>query len=244
MILDTIYNEDCQAGKERIPDGSVDLIVTDPPYKFKDTTGAGAFGTCRGKSTAKKGKTYHAEVTPMSNGISDEVLEQMCRICKILNIYLFCNKDQVPQYLNFGLSHKLNFDILTWHKTAPTPMCGNKYLSDTEYIIFLRGKGARVYGTYATKKKYWVQGVNKTDKRKWGHPTIKPLNIIETLIVNSSVEGGVVCDPFMGSGTTAIAAMRNNRQFLGFEVDKCYYEMALKRIEFEKSSMTFDFEHK
>lgn len=188
--LDIIYNEDCLEGMRRMPDGCVDLCIADPPYEFKDTTGAGAFGTCRGKSTEKKGRTYHAEITPMSNGISDEVLEEMRRVCKIPNIYVFCSKDQVPQLLDYAVKRKLNFDILAWHKPNPIPTCCNKYLSDTEYVIFMRGKGAKVYGTYETKRKYWVQNVNTADKRLYGHPTVKPLNIIRNLIVNSSKMGG------------------------------------------------------
>lgn len=237
MEIDKIYNIDCLEGMRQMADGSVDLIVTDPPYEFKDTTGAGAFGTCRGKSLSKKGRTYHAEVTPMSNGISDEVLEEMCRICKIPNIYLFCSKDQVPQFLNFGISHKLNFDILTWHKTDPTPMCGNKYLSDIEYIIFLRGKGARVYGSYMTKRKYFLQNTNIEDKELYGHPTIKPLNIIETLVINGSKECETVCDPFMGSGTTAIACIKEKRHYIGFELNKEYYDKACIRIKAEQSQL-------
>ena len=229
---------DCLEGMRKMECGSVDLIVTDPPYEFKDTTGAGGFGTCRGKSSDKKGRTYHAEITPMSNGILDEVLEQMCRICKIPNIYLFCNKEQVPKYLNFGISHKLNFDILTWHKPNAIPMCANKYLSDTEYVIFLRGKGARVYGTYFSKRKYWIQNINIEDKKKWKHPTIKPLNIIESLIINSSKDNEIVCDPFMGSGTTAIASIRNNRHYIGFELDKEYYDTCLRRIKEEKQQQS------
>ena len=228
---------DCLDVMRSMPDKSVDLIVTDPPYEFKDTTGAGAFGTCRGKSASKKGRTYHAEVTPMSNGISDEVLEELCRICKIPNIYLFCSKDQVPQFLNFGISHKLNFDILTWHKPDPTPMCGNKYLSDTEYIIFLRGKGARVYGTYETKRKWFLQNKNTTDKKTYGHPTVKPINIIETLIINSSKEGDIVFDPYMGSATTAVAALRQRRHYLGSEIDKGYFQTATERIKAEQSQL-------
>lgn len=236
--LDKIYNADCLQVMRDMPNGSVDLIVTDPPYSFKDTTGAGVFGTCRGKSTEKKGRTYHAEVTPMSNGISDEVIEQMCRVCKIPNIYLFCSKDQVPQFLNFGIEHKLNFDILTWHKPNPTPMCGNKYLSDTEYIIFLRGKGARVYGTFESKRKYFLQNANVKDKHKWGHPTIKPLNIIETLVTNSSLEGGIVLDPFICSGTTALACIRSKRHYIGCEIDPKYYEVTCKRIQQETSQLS------
>lgn len=236
-----IFCQDCLEGMRQMPDCSVDLIVTDPPYQFKDTTGGGAFGTDRGKSTHKKGRTYHAQLAPISEGISDEVLEEMCRICKIPNIYLFCNKDQMPQFLNFAVSHNLNYDILAWHKTDPTPMCGNKYLSDTEYIVFMRGKGAKVYGTYETKKKWWVQKTNIKDKVLYGHPTIKPLNIIQTLIMNSTLEGEIVCDPYIGSGTTAVAAMRLKRQFVGFEISEEYHKMASQRIHNENAQQYFNF---
>lgn len=237
MELDTIINQDCLIGMRQLPDKCVDLIVTDPPYQFKDTTGAGAFGTCRGKSTEKKGRTYHKEVEPMADGIKDEHLEEMCRVCKAPNIYLFCNKDQVPQYLNFAISHKLNFDILTWHKTDPTPMCGNKYLSDTEYIIFMRAKGVKVYGSYETKRKFFITQSNTEDKKMWEHPTIKPLNIIQTLIINSSQPGNVVLDPFMGSGTTAIASIQSHHHYLGYEISEQYYQTACERIKQEQNQL-------
>lgn len=236
--LDNIYNIDCLEGMKDIPDGSVDLVVTDPPYEFKDTTGGGAFGTCRGKSKEKKGRTYHATLSPMSSGIGDDVLEQMCRVCKIPNFYLFCNKDQVPQFLNFAVSHKLNYDILTWHKPNPLPTCGNKYLSDTEYIIFMRGKGAKIYGSYETKRKWYVQNRNTADKKLWGHPTIKPLNIVENLVENSSLIDGVVLDPYMGSGTTAVACMHKKRHYIGFEIDGHYYNTARTRIKTEQAQLS------
>lgn len=82
--LDNIYNIDCLEGMKDIPDGSVDLVVTDPPYEFKDTTGGGAFGTCRGKSKEKKGRTYHATLSPMSGGIGDRDERQvdLCGACE------------------------------------------------------------------------------------------------------------------------------------------------------------------
>ena len=97
----------------------------------------------------------------------------------------------------------------------------------------MRGKGAKVFGSYETKHKFWVQNVNTADKRLYGHPTVKPLNIIQQLIENSSPVGGVILDPFIGSGTTAIASIRSGRHFVGFEIDKTYYETAMKRIKEE-----------
>ena len=121
-------------------------------------------------------------------------------------------------------------DILTWHKTNPTPTCNNTYLSDTEDLIFAREKGAKLYGSYATKKKYYVTPTNKADNAKFGHPTIKPLDIIQNLVINSSLEGQVVCDPFMGSGTTGVACVNTGRQFIGMELDPGYFAISEKRI--------------
>lgn len=231
--IDTIYNEDCLNGMQRMPDGCVDLCIADPPYAFKATTGGGAFGSK--SEDGRKGRAYHAELFPMAGGFQEEVLMEMCRVCRIPNLYVFCSKDQVPQLLDFSVKRKLNFDILCWHKPNPVPTCSNKYLSDTEYIIFMRGKGAKVYGTYETKRKYWVQNVNIADKRLYGHPTVKPLNIIRNLILNSTQKGGVVLDPFIGTGTTAVAAICEGRHYVGFEIDKGYYHTAVERCEKEKA---------
>ena len=156
----------------------------------------------------------------------------MLRVCKHPNMYVFCSKDQLPQLFNFALQNKLSYDLLTWHKTNPVPTCNNKYLSDTEYIMFMR-KGANLYGTYESKRKYFVTPTNTEDKKAWGRPTPKPVNIIRTLIENSTQEGDLVLDPFMGSGTTAIAAIRSNRHYIGFELSEEYHKICQKRISVE-----------
>ena len=68
--------------------------------------------------------------------------------------------------------------------------------------------------------------VNKEDKNNFTHPTIKPIEIIENFIKNSSTEDSVVFDPFMGSGTTCLAAKRLNRKYIGFEIEPKWYEIA------------------
>ena len=156
------------------------------------------------------------------------ILQEFVRISKSVNIYLFCNKNQLLQYLEFFKDY--NVDLLTWHKTNPTPTCNNKYLSDTEYILFFRDKGTKIYGNYHTKKKWYVTKSNVEDKKQWEHPTIKPLFIIENLIINSSLEGQTVLDCFMGSGTTGVACKKLNRNFIGIEIDEKYFNIAKERI--------------
>jgi len=229
--IDTIFNEDCATGLRRIPDRSIDLIVMDPPYEM-ETCGGGAFGS--------DNRTYHGELNPISKGITDELLDAIVSKMRKVNIYIWCNKNQIYQYLRYfnGQGGDIMYDILTWHKTNPVPTCGNKYLSDTEYCLFFREKGVRVYGTYETKCKYYVSSLNTDDKKLYNHPTVKPLNIIRNLITNSlppkeEWEGGIppmVMDPFMGSGTTAVAAKQLGFRYTGFEIDPGYHETASKRI--------------
>lgn len=124
-----------------------------------------------------------------------------------------------------------NFDILTWHKTNPLPTMNNTYANDTEYCIMAREKGTKLYGTFETKRKYYVSSINNEDKKYFKHPTIKPIEIIKNLIINSSKENDVVLDCFMGSGTTAVAAKELGRHFIGFEIDPDYYKIAVDRVK-------------
>lgn len=220
---------DCLELMKDIPDKSIDLVVIDPPYDFmskhygKSYSEDGAFGSL--------GRTYHSELesNTIITGINEDVLQELIRIMKKVNIYIWCSKEQILKYINFFKNY--NMDLLTWHKTNPIPTCSNKYLSDTEYILFFREKGVKIYGTYATKKKYYVTPTNKEDKKSYKHPTIKPVDIIENLIINSSKENDVVLDCFMGSGTTGVACMNTNRNFIGIELDEKYFEIAKERIE-------------
>jgi len=221
LEINKIYNMDCIEGMKDIPDNSVDLVVIDPPYNM-DTKGGGAFGN--------ENREYHKEVKALSNGIENVVLDELLRVMKKPNIYIWCNKDQLRQYIDYFDDIGCKMDLLTWHKTNPVPTCNNKYLSDTEYCLYFRRDGVPMYGSYATKKKYYVSPTNKADKKKYLHPTIKPLNIIENLIVNSSQEGDIVLDCFIGSGTTASACVNTNRKFIGFELDSTYCEIAKNRV--------------
>lgn len=225
MRLNYIDNVDCLDGLREIPDKSVDLVVTDPPYMI-ETRGAGLY-----KQPDKK---YITELQPMADGFSDVVLDELCRVLKKINIYLFCSQRQIMPLLDYFVKRRgCNWNLLTWHKTNPVPACGNKYLTDTEYILFFREKGVRVYGEFCTKRTWYATPLNQSDKKKYGHPTVKPLEIIENVVTNSAEPGAVVLDPFMGSGTTAVACIRTGRNYVGFEIDPAYHAIAMERIQAE-----------
>ena len=221
--INKIYNLDCIEGMRQMSDKSVDLVVTDPPYLI-ETSGAGIY--------KQDDKQYVKELNEMKDGFSREILDELCRIMKKINIYIFCSQKQIIPLLDYFVKEKkCNWNLLTWHKSNPVPACGNKYLTDTEFILFFREKGVKIYGEYKRKFTYYVTPLNQKDKKAYGHPTIKPLDMVSNFIINSSQEGDIVFDPFMGSGTTAVAAMKCNRNFLGYELNPDYYEICNKRIE-------------
>lgn len=133
--------------------------------------------------------------------------------------------------MNYFESKNCFIDVLVWCKTNPVPTCNNKYLSDVEYCILAKEPGCKIYGTYETKHKYYITPTNKEDKKLYKHPTIKPLQIIKNLIINSSKENDVILDCFMGSGTTGVACKQLNRKFIGVEINKEYFNIAKERIE-------------
>ena len=216
-----IYNMDCMEGLKLLDDNSIDLVIIDPPYllnlnKVKKPTNM---------------NNYANELLNLKNGFDLKVLDILIQKMKKINIYIYCSKRQVKDLLNYFSDKNCNHEILTWHKLNPSPLINNNYLPDTEYILFFREKGVKVYGNYHTKRKYYLSLTNKVDKQKYKHPTIKPLELIERHIINSSKEGDLVLDCFCGSGTTLVGAINQNRRYIGFEIDKNYYEIAKKRIE-------------
>ena len=222
---DYIECGDCYTLIKGIPDKSIDLIITDPPYEITGGKSGGCFG--------REKRNYHGELydTGLDKGINNNILNELVRVMKKINIYIWCNKNQLRQYLDFFGDLGATCDLLTWHKTNPVPTCNNKYLSDTEYCLYFRKDGVPLHGSYETKKKYYVTPTNKEDKKLYKHPTIKPLDIIQNLIINSSQEGDIVLDPFLGSGTTAVACVNTNRHYIGFELNKEYFDTACKRLD-------------
>lgn len=222
-----LHNGDCLEIMKSIPDGSVDCVITDPPYDIA-TKGGGFI----------KDRKFRKELENISNGFDSAVLDELCRIMKKINIYIFCSQKQIMSLMSYFVENKkCNFNILSWHKTNPIPACGNNYLPDTEFILFFREKGVKIGGSFDTKFTYYVTPLNTKDKKLYQHPTVKPTDILQNFIVNSTNENDVVLDCFMGSGSTMIACLNTNRKGIGIELDKHYFDIANKRINEHKAAL-------
>nr|DAE02434.1 MAG TPA: adenine-specific methyltransferase [Siphoviridae sp. ctsUY14] len=220
---------DCLELMKDIPDKTIDLIVTDPPYNVSATNDGGTINKVKKLNKSLKDLVE----TNITNGYDIETLgEEFMRVMKEPNIYLWCNKTQIPEYFKFYVEkYKCKFDILCWHKNNALPTYSNKYLSDTEYLLYFRkGKGKCFPKSYEDAKTYYIAPINHKDKKKYKHPTIKPLDITEKVIKNSSKENDIILDPFMGSGTTGVACKQLNRNFIGIELLEEYFNIAKERI--------------
>ena len=218
MEINKIYNEDCLEGMKRIADGSVDMILCDLPY-----------GEVNRKSSGLRN---------LNKGLADECnmdLYMLCneygRICKG-TVYLFCGIEQISLLTStlkkIGFSTRLG----QWEKTNPSPMNGDKvWLSGSEFCVIGR-KPKSVFNRHC-EKPIWKYPVGRNKL----HPTQKPVELFEYLINSSTNPGELVLDTCIGSGTTAIACVNTNRNFIGFEMNEGYYGIACNRIEEHKKTI-------
>lgn len=202
----------------QMPDKSVDCIVTDPPYVI-GAKGSGLAGD--------RQYLHDIEDASLGSGFDPIVLDECLRVVRSPNFVFFCSRLQLRDYLNWAHDRDLSWSLICWHKTNPIPLTAAPYLPDTEYALhFMRGK--RTGGTYRSKRRFYVQPCGKSP---YDHPTVKPLNIVKNLVLNAATRpGSLVLDPFMGSGTTGVAAIQLGHRFIGIEQNGDYFGLAKRRI--------------
>lgn len=235
MEYDVIYNGDCLAGMRGLPDQSVDLIVTDPPYRMTARGNHGNAGGMLARKIGMAGKVFENN----DCGVR-EWMPQLHRVLKSgSHCYVMCNHINLVEYLNEAEKCGFHFiKSLIWDKRQK--IMGTAYMSQFEYILFFRkGKFKRVRDCGVSDI---IPLANEKPKGRNGenlHDTSKPVQLMEILIKQSSDDNDVVLDPFMGIGTTAIACKRLNRRYLGYEIDKQYYDIAVRRLneEFRQQSL-------
>ena len=227
QLLNNITLGDSYKIIKQIPDNSIDLIIIDPPYLIENTNG----GTRSRLAKSIRGMNTEIEEEKLTSGIDSNIFKDLIRIQKNINIYIWCNGKQIPDYLDFFVKQNhCKFDILIWNKTNATPLYSNKYMNDKEYCLYFRKSGYCNPKSYNDAKTVWYMPINISDKKKYKHPTIKPLRIIKTLIKNSSNEGDIVLDCFSGSGTTCVAAKELGRKYIGIEIDPEYHKISIDRL--------------
>ncbi len=222
----TLKKGDCYELIKEVPDKSVDLVYIDIPYLIEP-------GGVKDKSSrlAQAIKYSFENYKELANGIDYSIFDELCRVMKNINIYIWCSKDQIYEIMRYFMEKECRLNILVWCKTNSIPATNGNYLPDIEYCLYFRKNAPRLNDGYELKSKWYISPINTKDKSVWGHPTIKPLELVERHIKHSTNKGDTVLDCFMGSGTTGVACRNLNRNFIGFEIDDRYFEIAKKRIE-------------
>ena len=227
----TLLKGDCLELMKDLPDGSVDLIVTDPPYKTTSRGNAGNSGGMLQKDINKKGKVFKYNNIDVS-----EYAPECFRVLKDgSHFYIMCNHINLIKMLNVCTEVGFHFiKSLVWNKG--NKIMGQYYMSQFEYILFFRkGKGIRI-NKCGTADILNVPNIKaKGEDGKNLHDTEKPVELMKILIENSSKENDIVLDPFMGIGSTGVACINTNRSFIGMELDECYFNIATNRIQEAKN---------
>lgn len=258
MELDKIYNEDCLVGMKRIPDGSIDAIICDLPY---GTT------ACAWDSVIPFDKLW-AQYRRLIKPTGAIVLfsQQPFTAALIMsNIEMWkynwiWQKDSGSNFLN--ASHqplKITEDICVFGYAATTESKRGVYLTynpqmrqgfapykcvsgaQREDTAMVRGACKAQNGgtlTVSDGSRFPVNLIQFDRDSERIHPTQKPVNLLRYLIRTYSDDGDTILDNCMGSGTTAIACIKEKRHFIGFELDKGYYEKACARIKAEQAQLT------
>ena len=236
-----LYNKNSLEFLKEFPDNSIDLIFADPPY-FLSNDGV----TCNsGKmvSVNKGSWDKSKEMTP--DEFNYTFLKECSRIIKpegsiwvsgtLHNIYSVGH--------NMNLLNMRVINNITWQKTNPPPNLSCKmFTHSTETILWAsKNKNSKFTFNYKLMKErnggkqmkdVWTYSITKKSEKKFGkHPTQKPLDLLLRIIESSSKEFDVVLDPFMGSGTTGVAAIELNRKFIGIDIEEEYVKLAKLRIE-------------
>lgn len=221
-LLGKIYQVDCLSFMKQLPDKCIDLVVTDPPYDISDSKP----GNSELMSLGKYNADNFAELT---NGFDVEVVfAEIVRISKKVNCFIFCANKQIAEIMTIAQRGGYYVTLLVWNKTNSAPFANGVWRQDAEFIIHVRESGAYFEGNAEQKRKVIQLPTNPS---QFGHPTEKPLALIEKYILIGSKEGDIVFDPYLGSGTTVLAAKKLNRQFLGCELSEKYCKIAEERLK-------------
>jgi len=202
--------------------GIAQLCITDPPYNM---AAEGGSKQPIGRAAAKLGEA----IKHLCDFEPEQFLAMLPTIFDkgIMNSYVFCNKDLVPNYLKWAVEAGYNFNILFWKKPNAIPL-GGQHRPDVEYILFFR-KSAK--WNNAVKDANYSKCLEYAREKEDGHPTIKPIKLIQNMMMISSSPGQLIFEPFSGSGTTIIAAEMLGRICYAMEISPAYVDVAVKRWE-------------
>jgi DNA modification methylase len=225
----TIEHADSREHIRAMPDSSVDLILTDPPYNLA--------GYSTGNIAMSWRKDFNNDLAAWDQEAFDpaEWLDELTRVLKPTgNLFAFTSYNMLgPWHAAYDPVFD-TFQFMVWHKTNPPPKLRRQgFLNSCELIVCMWNKGHTWNFTNQKDMHNFIETpicMGRERLKDPVHPTQKPLRVLRRLVELASNPGDVVFDPFMGVGSTGVAALELDRSFIGIEIDRAYYEAAARRL--------------
>lgn len=229
-----IINDDCFSVLKKIPSGSVDLILTDPPYNIAQYSTGNMKFDWRADRNNDLAEWDLKELKPSL------LIDEFKRILSPKgNIFIFCSYNILGEYHKVFDPQFDTFQFMVWHKTNPVPnFRKTSFLNSCELIVGCWNKGHTWNFTNQNDMHNFIEtGICMGKERIKGadgkcvHPTQKPLAVLEKIIKLASNENNIVLDCFNGVGSTGEAALKLGRKYIGIEIDKTYFDITNQRLK-------------
>ncbi|MFN3827800.1 MAG: DNA-methyltransferase [Micavibrio sp.] len=208
----TLYLGQCEDILPSI--GRVDILCMDPPYEFR-AVGGGAF---------RKDRQCMDDI--IENGLDQGFDIQIINGLLYRSVVVFCHNDQLHKILPHIAGNYHRHAVCFWEKQNPMPVANKHYMPDLEPYIHAWNQDGHPLGDLVDKRRV-IRTPNGASE--FDHPTVKPLAVMEKIMRNAN--GDSVLDPFMGTGSTGVAAVKCGKKFIGIERQEKYFDIACKRIE-------------
>ena len=225
----TVVNGDCLDSLGQIPDNSIDLILTDPPYNIAQYSTGNINLPGRSVFNNDLAEWDLIPIDPF------DLLPDFKRIIKPDgNIFVFTSYNLIGKWHEAFDREFDTFQLFIWHKTNPAPkIFKNGFLNSCEMIACMWNKGHKWnFSNQRDMHNFFESPICMKPERlsEPKHPSQKPVRLLEHIVSIASNENDIVFDPFMGVGSTGVAALRNKRRFIGIEIEKNYFDAAEMRI--------------
>lgn len=216
----------------RIPDNSIDFILTDPPYNL------GQFSTGNIPLPGRSAMNNDVAEWDKIDFNPEEWADEFCRIIKPNgNIFIFTSYNQLGRWYNCFDKKFDTTNFMIWHKTNPAPKIFKAGFLNSCEMIFTCWNKKHTWNFISQKEmhNFIETSICMRPERLANpkHPAQKPIKVLEKLIRIASNENDIIFDPFMGVGSVGVAAIKLKRKFIGVEIDKIYCNAAIERVNKE-----------
>lgn len=238
----TLFNKDCFAVLPSLPENSIDMIFADPPYFLSN----GGFTCYAGKKApVHKGKWDISKGKEENYLFTLRWLRECQRVLTPNGTIWVSGTSHIIYAVGYAmqdLGYKILNDI-AWFKVNPPPNLSCRYFThSTETVLWAaKNKDSKHYFNYPLMRKMnnnkqmlslWSIKPPAPEEKKYGkHPTQKPLQLLDRIVLASTKPGDIILDPFAGSSTTGVAAIKEGRQFIGIEMEKKYIDVSIRRLK-------------